>query len=52
MVILKATKLKKTYGADLVFENVDFDLKEDEIVGLLGRNGTGKSTLLKIIKGL
>ena len=52
MVILKANNIKKTFGADLVFENVNFDLKEGEIVGLLGRNGTGKSTLLKIIKGI
>lgn len=52
MVIFKANNLKKTYGADIVFDNVNFDLKEGEVVGLLGRNGTGKSTLLKIIKGL
>lgn len=52
MVILKANNIKKTFGAELVFENVNFDLKEGEIVGLLGRNGTGKSTLLKILKGL
>lgn len=52
MVVLKANNIKKTFGADLVFENVNFDLKEREVVGLLGRNGTGKSTLLKIIRGI
>lgn len=52
MVIFKATNLKKSYGADVIFDNVSFDLKEGEVVGLLGRNGTGKSTLLKILKGL
>lgn len=52
MVIFKANNLKKSYGADVIFDNVSFDLKEGEVVGLLGRNGTGKSTLLKILKGL
>lgn len=52
MVIFKANNLKKSYGADAIFDNVSFDLKEGEVVGLLGRNGTGKSTLLKILKGL
>ncbi len=52
MVIFKANNLKKSYGAAVIFDNVSFDLKEGEVVGLLGRNGTGKSTLLKILKGL
>ena len=52
MVIFKSNNLKKSYGADVIFDNVSFDLKEGEVVGLLGRNGTGKSTLLKILKGL
>lgn len=52
MVIFKTNNLKKSYGADVIFDNVSFDLKEGEVVGLLGRNGTGKSTLLKILKGL
>ena len=52
MVIFKANNLKKSYGADVIFDNVSFDLKEGEVVGLLGRNGIGKSTLLKILKGL
>ena len=52
MVIFKVNNLKKSYGADIIFDNVSFDLKEGEVVGLLGRNGIGKSTLLKILKGL
>lgn len=52
MVIFKVNNLKKSYGADIIFDNVSFYLKEGEVVGLLGRNGIGKSTLLKILKGL
>src|SRR6202047_2872932 len=35
-----------------VLDNVSLDLKEDEIVGLLGRSGCGKSSLLRIVSGL
>ncbi|HKE42942.1 MAG TPA: nitrate/sulfonate/bicarbonate ABC transporter ATP-binding protein [Steroidobacteraceae bacterium] len=39
-------------GALLVLEGVDFQVREGEIVGLLGRSGSGKSTLLRLIAGL
>src|SRR5262249_33940354 len=39
-------------GELLVLDDVDFTLKEGEIVGLLGRSGSGKSTLLRLIAGL
>src|SRR5215468_10915008 len=40
-------------GGDLsVLEDVNFSLREGEIVGLLGRSGSGKSTLLRLIAGL
>ena len=54
MSILKIKNLKKIYHTKkeeiLAVEDFSFDLKEGEVVGLLGRNGTGKSTLLKILK--
>jgi NitT/TauT family transport system ATP-binding protein len=44
---------EKGGGADLlVLEDVDLELRENEIVGLLGRSGSGKSTLLRSIAGL
>lgn len=40
------------YGKQKVFENINLTFKEGCIYGLLGENGVGKTTLLKIITGL
>ncbi|MEM2963311.1 MAG: metal ABC transporter ATP-binding protein [Candidatus Anstonellales archaeon] len=40
-----------SYGSTSVFENLNFTVKESEFVALLGHNGTGKTTLLKILLG-
>lgn len=44
-------KLKKSFGPQLLFEEVSFSLSPGEKVGLVGRNGSGKSTLFKIMLG-
>ncbi|MBN1969522.1 MAG: ABC transporter ATP-binding protein [Candidatus Delongbacteria bacterium] len=51
--IFSVTNLHFKYksGIDLYY-NLDFDLKEGEIVSIIGKNGTGKTTLLKILSGL
>jgi ATP-binding cassette subfamily F protein uup len=51
MNILSAEKITKNYGAKVVFTDLSFGLAAGEKVGLIGVNGTGKSTLLKIIVG-
>ncbi len=51
MIEVGINKLKKSYGAEKVFENVSFELHSNEIIGLIGRNGTGKTTLMKILMG-
>ena len=39
------------FGANDVFENIDFSIKENEKIALVGRNGSGKTTLLKVLLG-
>lgn len=49
--VLTVTDLKKSFDSRLIFENVSFDVKRGERVFLLGDNGCGKTTLLKILMG-
>ena len=51
MAILKINGLSKSFGIKTVFENVSFDLRRGERIGLVGANGAGKTTLLKCIMG-
>lgn len=52
MPILELKNLKKTYGNKLIFENVSFEVNEKDKIAIVGRNGTGKTTIFKIINGL
>ncbi|MGE0172812.1 MAG: ABC transporter ATP-binding protein [Oligoflexales bacterium] len=47
--MIKVEGLSKYYGDSRAIENISFDIKHGEIVGLLGLNGAGKSTILKIL---
>ncbi|EFM38889.1 ABC transporter, ATP-binding protein [[Eubacterium] yurii subsp. margaretiae ATCC 43715] len=49
MVSLSVSNLKKTYGVDIIFDNVSFTVNEREKVGIVGKNGAGKTTLFNII---
>ena len=51
MLEIGVSNLTKAYGVDVIFENVTFDVKTKDRIGLLGRNGTGKTTLMKIMAG-
>ena len=44
--------LSKSYDGKIVLDKIDFTLRQGEIYGLLGRNGTGKTTFIKAILGL
>ncbi len=52
MIEVKNISFKYAGQKDLVFDDFSLTLKQDNIYGLLGKNGTGKSTLLYLISGL
>jgi len=51
-MLIKAEGLHAYYGASHVLHGIDFSVRRGETIGLMGRNGMGKSTLLKSIMGL
>lgn len=51
MNLLTAEQLTKAYGERKIFDEADFSIQEGEKIGIIGVNGTGKSTLLKILAG-
>ena len=50
--ILDVQNLTKSFGAHLLFNGISFSIAEGQKVGLIARNGTGKSTLLSILTGI
>ena len=49
--VVEVTNLKKTYGERLLFDNISFTVPKGSIVGIIGANGMGKSTLFRILMG-
>ena len=52
MNLVTAEHLTKSYTERLLFDDTDFSINEGDKIGLIGINGTGKSTLLKMVAGL
>jgi energy-dependent translational throttle protein EttA len=50
-LVVEAQKLAKSYGDNVLFENVNFSLPPGGIVGVIGPNGAGKTTLFRLIIG-
>ncbi len=51
-VVAKATCVSAAYGSSLALHDVDLEVREGEIVAVMGRNGAGKSTLLRVLAGM
>lgn len=50
--VLTVKELSKSFGENVLFNNLDFEVKRGEKVAIIGDNGTGKTTILKIINNL
>ena len=51
-VVIRADGLTKRYGSTVAVDHIDFDVHEGEIVGILGPNGSGKTTTILMLLGL
>ncbi len=49
--LIRMASIRKSYGRIVALDDIDFVVREREIVGLLGDNGAGKSTLIKVLSG-
>lgn len=52
MSILNIEHISKSFGEKIIFQDASFGMEETDKVGIIGKNGTGKSTLLKIVAGV
>ena len=52
MILLSLSHIKKTYGEKVIFDDLSLTVDSSRKIGLIGINGTGKSSLLKIMAGL
>ncbi len=51
MALLSVGGICKSYGTDVVLENISFEVRENDRIGLIGCNGSGKTTLFQILTG-
>ena len=52
MIEIELNNVKKNFGLKNVLDGVNFEIKTGERISLIGENGSGKSTILKIISGI
>ena len=50
--MIKLQSVRKMYGKFVAVDNIDLDIKDGEILGIIGHNGAGKTTTIKMIVGL
>jgi len=52
MLLLEVKNVSKKFGDNEVLKNINFTLEEGEVLGVLGRSGSGKSVLLHMLRGM
>ena len=52
MIEIELKEVEKYFGGNRIFSNISFDVHNNERVGLIGKNGSGKTTIFKIIAGM
>ena len=52
MMICSVNNIAKTFGGNVIFENISFEIKTGERIGLVGRNGSGKTTIFQLLTGI
>ncbi|MGG2094106.1 ribosomal protection-like ABC-F family protein [Bacillus sp. S13(2024)] len=52
MMICSVNNIAKTFGGNVIFENISFEIKEGDRIGLVGRNGSGKTTIFQLLTGI
>lgn len=52
MIMLSCNNVTKTFGVETILENISFSVNEGDKIGIVGVNGTGKTTLFKVITGI
>lgn len=51
MIILQANKIERSFAGEVLFDNINLQVDERDRIALVGKNGAGKSTILKILVG-
>ncbi|MDX8361282.1 ribosomal protection-like ABC-F family protein [Cytobacillus sp. IB215316] len=52
MIVCAANEISKMYGGNQIFENISFEIKTGERIGIVGQNGSGKTTIFKLLSGI